>query len=366
MGYVLFIIGKPGSGKSEFRDATKKAVLNIDHCLKIYEIDELDILLELKDNFSNGDISFTEQGNIIVENRALFSEFINEVQKRLTEGLSSHDLILCEFSRARYSEVLSRLVNEIHHNYKIIYIDAPFKICFNRNENRISESKKYIPKEILEKFYREDDLVDIKTQFKRNIAIVDNSINQYDRIYSKAKELVNSIVTPHFSFKQTIYKKNISSGEIIVAVLLMVYLLASMWLGYVIIFCPSEKLESNYFLKLFGIAVSGGALGSTLYCIRSFYSYYMDGLFNFRKLKWWYLFRPITGAILAMALLALIKSQIMILTKTNIENNIDSLLTILSISFLAGFSTEQVIERLRKASKALFGEEGDKGKKIKN
>lgn len=366
MGYVLFFIGKPGSGKSEFRDATKKAALNVDHSLKIFEIDELDILLELKDTFSNNDINLTEQKQVIVENRALFSEFINEVQKRLVEGLNSYDLILCEFSRARYTEVLSILVKEVYNNYKIIYIDTPFKICIDRNEKRKSDSKKYVPKEILLKYYCEDDLAGIKNQFKRNIEIIDNSKNQFDNVYSKAKEIVNLIVIPHFSFKHTTYQERVSTGEIVVPVLLIIYLISSIWLGYLLMFYPTEKMLIDYQLKLFGIAISGGTLGSTLYCVRSFYSYYMDGLFNFKKLKWWYLFRPITGAILAIALLALIKSQVIILTSTDIKNNIDSELSILSISFLAGFSTEQVIERLRKASKALFGEEDDKGKKIKN
>ena len=44
-------------------------------------------------------------------------------------------------------------------------------------------------------------------------------------------------------------------------------------------------------------------------------------------------------------------------TSDEITDDFQSLATIFAISFLAGFSTEQVVERLRKASKALFGEE---------
>ena len=45
------------------------------------------------------------------------------------------------------------------------------------------------------------------------------------------------------------------------------------------------------------------------------------------------------------------------------NTGIGSKIGITAIAILAGFSTEQVIERMRKISKALFGDEGDKGKK---
>ena len=116
---------------------------------------------------------------------------------------------------------------------------------------------------------------------------------------------------------------------------------------------PAQKI-----LKLALLAMAAGSLGSSVYCTRAFYSYYIAGKFDFSRFVWWYVFRPITGSLLALTLFALMQSQITILASSEITENFQSLATIFSISFLAGFSTEQVVERLRKASKALFGEEG--------
>lgn len=112
-------------------------------------------------------------------------------------------------------------------------------------------------------------------------------------------------------------------------------------------------------LKFAALAMAAGSLGSTVYCVRAFYSYHIAGKFDFYRYIWWYVFRPITGSLLALALFALMQSQIIILASSEITEDFQSLATIFAISFLAGFSTEQVVERLRKASKALFGEEGE-------
>ena len=107
------------------------------------------------------------------------------------------------------------------------------------------------------------------------------------------------------------------------------------------------------------LSMAAGGIGSAVYCTRAFYSNYIAGRFEFHRYIWWYVFRPITGCLLALALFALAQSQIIVLTDSDIKDSARSLATIFSVGFLAGFSTQQVVERLRKASKALFGEEGE-------
>ena len=111
--------------------------------------------------------------------------------------------------------------------------------------------------------------------------------------------------------------------------------------------------------------MAGGGIGSTTYCIRSFYSHYIDGSFDFPVYVWWYVFRPVVACVLALAFFALAVAQIVIVTSSmDITESDQSIAAIFSISFLAGFSTEQVVERLRKAAKALFGDEDDRGQSL--
>ena len=141
--------------------------------------------------------------------------------------------------------------------------------------------------------------------------------------------------------------------EFFIFLLLMAYIVAALGGAYYTAF----QYSGPNTLKFAALAMAAGSLGSVVYCTRAFYSYHIAGQFDFDRFIWWYVFRPITGCLLALALFALMQSQIVILTSSDITEDFQSLSTIFAISFLAGFSTEQVVERLRKASKALFGEE---------
>ena len=146
---------------------------------------------------------------------------------------------------------------------------------------------------------------------------------------------------------------NHSWKELVIVLLILTYIVGALGGSYY----SSFQYSGPRMLKFVMLAMAAGGLGSVVYCTRAFYHYYMEGQFDFDRFIWWYVFRPITGCVLALALFALMQSQIVILTSNEITDDFQSLATIFAISFLAGFSTEQVVERLRKASKALFGEE---------
>ena len=151
-------------------------------------------------------------------------------------------------------------------------------------------------------------------------------------------------------------------GQVVIVVMMVAYLAAFTFVSYWCAFGPCKGCEDERtLLRLALLAMSGGGIGSTTYCIRSFYSHYIDGSFEFHVYVWWYVFRPVVACVLSLAFFALAVGQIVIVTSSmSISDSDQAIAAIFSISFLAGFSTEQVVERLRKAAKALFGDEDER------
>ncbi len=106
--------------------------------------------------------------------------------------------------------------------------------------------------------------------------------------------------------------------------------------------------------------ICAGGLGSTTYCIRAFYYYTIKHDFLFDTYFWWYLFRPIFGAILAVAAFCLTKGGIAAFGGGTASSG-GTNFALFGMGYLAGFGSEQVVERLRLASKAAFGIEKSLG-----
>lgn len=116
----------------------------------------------------------------------------------------------------------------------------------------------------------------------------------------------------------------------------------------------SDKLKNELSILIFYVALLGGALGSTLRIFLDFVgnASYKNQL-DFHR--WWplYFTRPVTGALLGLIVIILLKSNIMSLTLNS--NHSDSLWW-LGLAIISGFGTIDATERLRLTSKAIFGD----------
>lgn len=128
----------------------------------------------------------------------------------------------------------------------------------------------------------------------------------------------------------------------------------------VLIVEKSDELKNELSTLIFYVALLGGALGSTLRIFLDFVgnASYKDEL-NFQR--WWplYFTRPVTGALLGLIVIILLKSNIMSLTLNS--NHSDSLWW-LGLAILSGFGTIDATERLRLTSKAIFGDSKSQSK----
>lgn len=129
-------------------------------------------------------------------------------------------------------------------------------------------------------------------------------------------------------------------------------------------FSNVSSLEVNENIT-FGLFFSG-VLGGAFYCLRAVYQRLgqaytpVDGVlpepaktFNIKVWTFWYLYRPLQGAVLALVLLSLLKSGL-IFNDSLSEDNLNSFYTLVGIGFLAGFGSHELIHKIQELIQVLF------------
>lgn len=179
----LFVLGRPGAGKSEFFDHIKK--IGDTERLKKFNIgsfETIDDWLVLADKFREDELwekltghrKYTrlDQGVEVVTDLLLYDYAVMQLNRLALELLEknptfySERSLLIEFSRGgekNYTHTFSFFDAAILKKAAIIYVQADMDVCWERNVWRYEEKKKHsvlahlVPKSQLERLYREDD-----------------------------------------------------------------------------------------------------------------------------------------------------------------------------------------------------------------
>lgn len=109
-----------------------------------------------------------------------------------------------------------------------------------------------------------------------------------------------------------------------------------------------------------------GMLGGAFYCLRKFYQRLGDTFtpiapdpnslsrgINIKTWFFWYMYRPIQGGVLALILLSLLNSNLISIKQFTPEN-IKSYYTLISLGFLAGFGSHELIHKIEEIIKVVF------------
>lgn len=118
-------------------------------------------------------------------------------------------------------------------------------------------------------------------------------------------------------------------------------------------------------LVTYGLFLSG-VLGGSFYSLRGMYQRLGDAYspingiepkpnktLNIKVWLFWFLFRPIQGGILALVLLALLKSDLLVIDQLNSEKT-KSFYFLIALGFIAGFGSHEVIHKIDELIKVIF------------
>jgi len=175
----IFLLGRPGCGKSEFFRRLSKRIIEEKIATKIDRIDDYPKLeakwkeakskkdfsrIKPSEDGSNLDSSFT------IVDLSIYDEVLKELSDEILKKRDEYEVLFIEFSRPKNLEAIRNFNKEILKNSIAVYLDVPFEICWERILSRIKKMKEQgidghlVPKEKMKSMYEYDD----KEEFLKN------------------------------------------------------------------------------------------------------------------------------------------------------------------------------------------------------
>ncbi|CAH6784204.1 conserved hypothetical protein [Vibrio chagasii] len=169
---IVFIIGKPGSGKSSVINHMRSLLgCTPDSNIKIYN--DWNILFEMavEGEFFNKVERYGDNGFKVKDNLAYdmaLQRLVNKLKLEYSEDIT----LIVEFSRCNYVHSFSLFKSFLKEKkYSIVYIDTNFKTCEYRNLEREGYS---VPPEVMKGHFSDDDIDELISVFSPLVYLLDN------------------------------------------------------------------------------------------------------------------------------------------------------------------------------------------------
>ena len=180
MSLNVFILGRPGSGKSSIAQqiylTLQRNGWSVEH-LYDYKLLQERFLQEINDNIPLQRRQFEPRGPEAMQGFDVLDPSVLDTvlqdlaafATRLSNSHSSYEnsLLLIEFARKDYWRSLSLFGHALLQNAHIVYIESSFEDCMERIDQRIdsrSEYGHYVSNEIMRQYYLTDDWLDGRCQ----------------------------------------------------------------------------------------------------------------------------------------------------------------------------------------------------------
>jgi hypothetical protein len=169
--------------------------------------------------------------------------------------------------------------------------------------------------------------------------------------------------------------KKISCFDLILTIIVALYNLGLMFFSLIWIFTNQFKSVKDNLQPLQNFEINenvtfslflAGVLGGSFYCLRALYERLGQNFtpvidehktdvdtFNIKVWFFWYLYRPIQGAVLALIILTLINCNLFSQSELDAES-MKSYYTLVSVGFLCGFGSHEVMHKIQEIIKVTF------------
>ncbi|MBA7470771.1 hypothetical protein ES707_06058 [subsurface metagenome] len=159
----IFLLGRPGCGKSVIYEMLIKKLKVGGLAKEFIRIDDFPILKELFDKDVHFKRHRKKAGGFEVTDWSIVDEVLKIVNERIKKLEKENRMIFIEFARNNYLQALSNFTPEVLSKSLILYIFAPYQVCYQRNIKRFQEKggedldSHIVPPDLMESYYKEDD-----------------------------------------------------------------------------------------------------------------------------------------------------------------------------------------------------------------
>ena len=159
----IFLLGRPGCGKSVIYEMLTERLKRRKVAKEFIRIDDFPILKELFDKDVHFKRHRRKAGGFEVTDWSIVDEVLKIVNDRIIKLEKKNRMIFIEFARNNYLQALKNFTPEVLEKSLILYIFAPYQICYQRNIKRFEERRgedldsHIVPPDLMESYYKEDD-----------------------------------------------------------------------------------------------------------------------------------------------------------------------------------------------------------------
>lgn len=167
MFLIVFLLGRPGSGKSSVAQLIEMFAKDRDwltHYINDYQL-LLTMFLQEQYDSANSRKKFRqtgtkEQQGFDVIDFSVLDEVLETIARKVREwkeeqnNLAKNELFLIEFARGNYSQALQSFSRDILQDAHLLYLNVDIECCIERNHKRTDY---FVSDEIMRTYYNNDD-----------------------------------------------------------------------------------------------------------------------------------------------------------------------------------------------------------------
>jgi len=196
----VFLIGRPGCGKSAVFRIIEGELRKMGFKGEIKRIDDFPLLKHIFDT----DVEHKRHrpapgGGVKVTDDSVWDELIDGLNKQALELQAPDKILFIEFSRNDYRRAFKRFSPEVLKNSIVVYIDAPFDVCWERNVRRVEREREMgldshlVSREEMEKTYARDDHEELPEYVNAPTLFVKNDSDDMEKLKEELRRVVEKL-----------------------------------------------------------------------------------------------------------------------------------------------------------------------------
>jgi hypothetical protein len=194
----VFLIGRPGCGKSVVFRIIEEELRKKGFKGELKRIDDFPLLKHIFDT----DVEQKRHrpapgGGLKVTDDTVWDDLAKGLNDQALKLQSPDRLLFIEFSRDDYVRAFKNFSPKILKNSLIVYVDAPFDVCWERNARRVREEKgldaHLVSREEMEKTYARDDHENLPKHVSSPVLVVKNDSDNLGYLREELQRVVGRL-----------------------------------------------------------------------------------------------------------------------------------------------------------------------------
>jgi len=194
----VFLVGRPGCGKSAVFRILEEQLRARGFKGELKRIDDFPLLKHIFDtDVEHKRHRLASSGGLKVTDATVWDDMAKGLNDQALKLQSPDRLLFIEFSRNKYVRAFKNFSPELLKNSLIVYVDAPFDVCWERNARRAREERgldaHLVSREEMEKTYARDDHEELPKHVSAPVLVVKNDSDDFTRLREELQKVVEKL-----------------------------------------------------------------------------------------------------------------------------------------------------------------------------